>query len=106
VAITGQRVVSELNLQSGMRVTLAAYPSGCGKTTTWCAIAGFEPVQQGETGLACGGHLTCGLYPAPGERRIGRFQDYALFHLTVAQNVPYSPASAVRAGHRRYWSVA
>jgi iron(III) transport system ATP-binding protein len=86
----GQPVVQGLNLelQAGdIGCLLGA--SGCGKTTTLRAIAGFETVQQGEIRL--GGHVMAreGFALAPEKRRIGMvFQDYALFpHLSVADNV-------------------
>src|SRR5690606_2802137 len=66
-------------------------PSGCGKTTTLRAIAGFEPVQEGEIEL--GGQVIsrAGFTLAPEKRRIGMvFQDYALFpHLNVADNLAF-----------------
>ena len=66
-------------------------PSGCGKTTLLRAVAGLEPVSQGEIRL--GGTLVsqAGHSLAPEARRIGMvFQDYALFpHLTVGRNVAF-----------------
>ncbi|WP_437881079.1 ABC transporter ATP-binding protein [Pseudomonas sp. LRF_L74] len=66
-------------------------PSGCGKTTTLRAIAGFEPVRQGEISLAGEVISKAGFTLAPEKRRIGMvFQDYALFpHLSVADNVAF-----------------
>lgn len=64
-------------------------PSGCGKTTALRAIAGFEPVLNGEILL----NGTCisrsGYTLAPHKRRLGMvFQDYALFpHMTVCANI-------------------
>jgi iron(III) transport system ATP-binding protein len=66
-------------------------PSGCGKTTTLRAIAGFEPVTEGEI------RLEGRMVSAPGhripteQRRIGMvFQEYALFpHLRVQDNVAF-----------------
>ncbi len=76
--------------------------SGCGKTTVLRAIAGFEPLRQGEIHLAgdCVATPTSGVPPEA--RRIGVvFQDYALFpHLTVAANIAFGlrhqPATARR----------
>ena len=64
-------------------------PSGCGKTTVLRAIAGFEPVQQGEIYLSGQLASRAGWTLPPERRRIGMvFQDYALFpHMTVAQNI-------------------
>lgn len=66
-------------------------PSGCGKTTTLRAIAGFEPVLEGEIELAGQVISRAGFTLAPEKRRIGMvFQDYALFpHLSVADNVAF-----------------
>ncbi len=66
-------------------------PSGCGKTTTLRAIAGFEPVCNGEVRLG-GEVISAAGYTLPPERRrMGMvFQDYALFpHLTIYDNVTF-----------------
>ncbi|WP_455203625.1 ABC transporter ATP-binding protein [Kaarinaea lacus] len=64
-------------------------PSGCGKTTALRAIAGFEPLHQGE--IRMDGQLLSkpGFTQAPEKRRLGMvFQDYALFpHMDVFHNV-------------------
>jgi len=66
-------------------------PSGCGKTTTLRAIAGFEPVLEGEIVLDGEVISRAGFTLAPEKRHIGMvFQDYALFpHLSVADNVAF-----------------
>jgi iron(III) transport system ATP-binding protein len=66
-------------------------PSGCGKTTLLRAIAGFEPVSQGEIVLHGETVSRPGLTVPPEHRRIGMvFQDFALFpHLSVANNVGF-----------------
>ena len=65
--------------------------SGCGKTTALRAIAGFEPVSQGQ--ILVGDEVISrpGWTLAPQHRRVGMvFQDYALFpHLSAAQNVAF-----------------
>ncbi|TVQ41485.1 MAG: ABC transporter ATP-binding protein [Wenzhouxiangella sp.] len=65
--------------------------SGCGKTTALRAIAGFEPVRQGE--IQVGGQLVSapGRQVAPEKRSVGMvFQDHALFpHLDVGSNVAF-----------------
>lgn len=65
--------------------------SGCGKTTTLRAVAGFEPVKAGR--IVLDGRVLASTDAAvpPERRRIGMmFQDYALFpHLDVAGNVGF-----------------
>ena len=66
-------------------------PSGCGKTTVLRAIAGFEPITNGEI-ILNGQQVSSPGFTMPAEkRRIGMvFQDYALFpHLNVAANVGF-----------------
>ena len=85
-------VVSDLNihLRSGDIGCLLG-PSGCGKTTTLRAIAGFEPITDGEIRLDGRSLSTPTRRISPEDRRIGMvFQDYALFpHLTVQENVAF-----------------
>ncbi|WP_092368132.1 ABC transporter ATP-binding protein [Phytopseudomonas seleniipraecipitans] len=87
-----QRVVQNLDLHLNPGdIGCLLGPSGCGKTTTLRAIAGFEPVLEGEISLAGEVISRRGFTLAPEKRRIGMvFQDYALFpHLSVAQNVSF-----------------
>ncbi|KIP98220.1 MULTISPECIES: ABC transporter ATP-binding protein [Pseudomonas] len=87
-----QRIVQNLNLHLNPGdIGCLLGPSGCGKTTTLRAIAGFEPVLEGEIRLTGEVISSPGLTLAPEKRRIGMvFQDYALFpHLSVAQNVAF-----------------
>lgn len=66
-------------------------PSGCGKTTILRAIAGFQPIDQGE--IKVDGNLIASQTHAqpPEKRSVGMvFQDYALFpHLSVLENVMF-----------------
>jgi iron(III) transport system ATP-binding protein len=66
-------------------------PSGCGKTTLLRAIAGFEPVKQGEISLDGNIVSKTGINLPPEKRQIGMvFQDFALFpHLSVADNIRF-----------------
>jgi iron(III) transport system ATP-binding protein len=87
-----QRVVQNLNLHlNAGDIGCLLGSSGCGKTTTLRAIAGFEPVYEGEIQLAGETLSRAGFTLAPEKRRIGMvFQDYALFpHLTIAQNIAF-----------------
>ena len=87
-----QRVVQNLNLHlNAGDIGCLLGSSGCGKTTTLRAIAGFEPVHEGEIHLAGEVISRAGFTLAPEKRRIGMvFQDYALFpHLTVAENIAF-----------------
>jgi iron(III) transport system ATP-binding protein len=85
-----ETVVRDLSLHvnQGSLVCLLG-PSGCGKTTVMRAIAGFEPVYNGE--IRMGGRLLSkpSYSEAPEKRRLGMvFQDYALFpHMDVYHNV-------------------
>ncbi|MBH3439446.1 ABC transporter ATP-binding protein [Pseudomonas luteola] len=88
----GSTIVSDLSLslESG-EIGCLLGPSGCGKTTTLRAIAGFEPVMQGEIRLADQVISRAGFTLAPEQRGIGMvFQDYALFpHLNVRDNIAF-----------------
>lgn len=66
-------------------------PSGCGKTTALRAIAGFQPLHQGEIYLNNERISYPGYTKAPEKRHIGMvFQDYALFpHMNVNQNIGF-----------------
>jgi iron(III) transport system ATP-binding protein len=90
-----QRIVQNLNLHlNAGDIGCLLGSSGCGKTTTLRAIAGFEPVHEGEIQLAGEVISRAGFTLSPEKRRIGMvFQDYALFpHLTVAQNIAFGIA--------------
>lgn len=87
-----QRVVQDLNLHlNAGDIGCLLGPSGCGKTTTLRAIAGFEPVHDGDITLASEVISRAGFTLAPEKRRIGMvFQDYALFpHLSIADNIAF-----------------
>ena len=87
-----QRVVQNLDLHlNAGDIGCLLGSSGCGKTTTLRAIAGFEPVHDGVIILAGQTLSSAGFTLAPEKRRIGMvFQDYALFpHLTVADNIGF-----------------
>jgi len=66
-------------------------PSGCGKSTLLRAIAGFEPVRDGEIILHGRQVSSAKMTVQPEKRKVGMvFQDFALFpHLTVARNVAF-----------------
>jgi iron(III) transport system ATP-binding protein len=87
-----QAVVQDLNLHlNAGDIGCLLGSSGCGKTTTLRAIAGFEPVHAGEISLAGEVISRPGFTLAAEKRRIGMvFQDYALFpHLNVAENIGF-----------------
>ena len=88
----GNTVVEDLSLHvnQGSMVCLLG-PSGCGKTTALRAIAGFEPVYQGEIKIQDRVVSKPGYIEPPEKRRLGMvFQDYALFpHMNVHDNVRF-----------------
>ena len=86
------RVIESLSfhVNRGEIVSLLG-PSGCGKTTALRAVAGFEPISDGEIVMAHKIVSAPGLTVPPEQRSIGMvFQDYALFpHLTIADNIAF-----------------
>ncbi|HIO92716.1 MAG TPA: ABC transporter ATP-binding protein [Leucothrix mucor] len=97
----GKNVVVEdisLQLEKG-EIGCFLGPSGCGKTTLLRAIAGFEPVKQGEISLNDTIVSQHNLSLAPEKRNIGMvFQDFALFpHLTIADNIAFGMRHLKRA---------
>ena len=88
----GEAVVSGLSFQvnRGEIVSLLG-PSGCGKTTALRAVAGFEPLMDGEIQISQKPVSSAAHTVPPEHRSIGMvFQDYALFpHLTVAANIAF-----------------
>ena len=66
-------------------------PSGCGKTTLLRAIAGFEPITEGNVSLHGQSISTAKYTQAPEDRAVGMvFQDFALFpHLSVTKNIGF-----------------
>ena len=92
VAYDGKVVIEQVSfaLEPG-RIGCLLGPSGCGKTSLLRAIAGFEPVRQGEIKLQ--GKVVSRVHAmlAPERRRVGMvFQDFALFpHLSVEKNVAF-----------------
>lgn len=100
----GQIVVDDLSLHvnKGSLVCLLG-PSGCGKTTALRAIAGFEPLHQGEIRIAGRTVSRPGYSEPPEKRRLGMvFQDYALFpHMSVYDNVRFGLRNQDRAQQKQ-----
>ena len=92
VAYGGNVVVHDvsLSLASG-EIGCLLGPSGCGKTTLLRAIAGFEPLKQGNILLGGKSVSSPGFTTPPEKRQVGMvFQDFALFpHLTIADNIGF-----------------
>ncbi|MDO6838420.1 ABC transporter ATP-binding protein [Paraglaciecola chathamensis] len=92
IAYDNKTVVREVtfSLNSGDIGCLLG-PSGCGKTSILRAIAGFEPVTQGEIALRGTQVASVDTHIAPDKRKVAVvFQDFALFpHLNVAQNIAF-----------------
>ncbi|MFQ3198205.1 MAG: iron(III) transport system ATP-binding protein [Paraglaciecola sp.] len=92
VAYDKKTVVKQVSftVKSG-EISCLLGPSGCGKTSILRAIAGFEPVTQGEIHLR--GTLVAGgnTHTEPEQRKVAVvFQDFALFpHLNVGQNIAF-----------------
>ncbi|HLA75372.1 MAG TPA: ABC transporter ATP-binding protein [Gammaproteobacteria bacterium] len=79
-----------MHVKQGALICLLG-PSGCGKTTVLRAIAGFEPVLNGEIILNGVTISRPGYTLAPEQRHLGMvFQDYALFpHMDVNANIAF-----------------
>lgn len=79
-----------LHLKSG-EIGCLLGPSGCGKTTLLMAIAGLQPITEGEICFSDVCIATNSFQQPPQDRNIGMvFQDYALFpHLNVKQNIAF-----------------
>lgn len=77
--------------------------SGCGKTTALRAVAGFEPLRDGEIRINDRVASTPGFRMAPEKRSVGMvFQDHALFpHLRVADNVGFGLRKLATGDKRR-----
>jgi len=92
VAYDGYSVVANINfsLQQGDIGCLLG-PSGCGKTSLLRAIAGFEPITNGEIRLRDKTVSLVDNCVSTEKRRVGMvFQDFALFpHLSVEKNVAF-----------------
>lgn len=90
VGYAGRAVLSDVSfVLEGGQIGCLLGPSGSGKTTLLRAVAGFEPLQNGEI-RGDGGLLSGrGIHLPPEQRRIGMvFQDHALLpHLTALENV-------------------
>ncbi|GAC31472.1 ABC transporter ATP-binding protein [Paraglaciecola polaris] len=92
VAYDNKPVVNKVSfsIESG-EIGCLLGPSGCGKTSILRAIAGFEPVSEGDIHLR--GTLVAGadIHAEPERRKVGVvFQDFALFpHLNVGQNIAF-----------------
>ena len=97
---SSHNVVDQLSLQlKAGQIGCLLGASGCGKTTTLRAIAGFHTIQSGliTLGDTCLADSVTNL--APEKRAVGMvFQDYALFpHLTVAQNIAFGLSNRKKA---------
>lgn len=92
VGYEGIAVVHDVSLHLGNgQIGCLLGPSGCGKSTLLRAIAGFEPIMDGN--ISMGGQVLTDVSTqlSPEKRQIGMvFQDLALFpHLTIAQNIAF-----------------
>ncbi len=90
VDLQSKKILSDvsLKLKHGQIASLLG-PSGCGKTTLLRAIAGFQPITQGEIYVHKKLFSKANYSLVPENRHIGMmFQDLALFpHLNVKENI-------------------
>jgi iron(III) transport system ATP-binding protein len=92
IAYQGPPVVQQVSIAlAAGSIGCLLGPSGCGKTTLLRAIAGFEPVLEGEILLQGQTVSQPGQILPPERRRVGMvFQDLALFpHLSIADNIVF-----------------
>jgi iron(III) transport system ATP-binding protein len=92
VGYDGVAIVKDVSLTLGNgQIGCLLGPSGCGKSTLLRAIAGFEPVMEGE--IVMEGELLSSprFTQVPEQRKVGMvFQDLALFpHLTIEKNIGF-----------------
>jgi iron(III) transport system ATP-binding protein len=90
----GRRTPAVQGVNLGLRagdIGVLIGPSGCGKTTLLRAVAGLEPISEGQILLSGRTVSAPGHTEAAERRRIGMvFQDYALFpHMDVGRNVGF-----------------
>ena len=106
VRYPGQAAPAVLDLSLGLAagdIGVLIGPSGCGKTTLLRAVAGLEPLSEGEIRLS-GQQVSSPQHSVPAEqRRIGMvFQDFALFpHMDVGHNVGFGLHDQSRAERKR-----
>ncbi len=90
--LSGQVILDgiSLHLPAG-EIGCLVGPSGCGKSTLLRAIAGLQPVAEGQIQLGDTVVSRHGFTQDPAQRQMGLvFQDWALFpHLTVAENIAF-----------------
>ena len=92
VELGAKKILQRLSLTLAVgKIAAIVGPSGCGKTTLLRAIAGFQPLTNGEIIIRQKPVGKAGFTMALGRRDVGMvFQDLALFpHLTVEQNVRF-----------------
>jgi iron(III) transport system ATP-binding protein len=92
IAYGGNTVVKQVSFSLAQgQIGCLVGPSGCGKTTLLRAIAGFEPVAEGNISLQQQRVSAPQQQLAPELRQVGMvFQDFALFpHLSVADNISF-----------------
>lgn len=88
----GKSVIRDLSLTlEGNEIVALLGPSGCGKTTLLRAIAGLQPISNGDITIGNQVISTSTHSLASEKRNIGMiFQDYALFpHLSVFENIAF-----------------
>jgi len=85
-------ILGNVNLSLGNgQIGCLLGPSGCGKSTLLKAIAGFEPVIEGQITMDDELFSKQGFTLPPEQRQLGMvFQDLALFpHLNIAENIAF-----------------